>query len=467
MLPADPLAWAIKQFRDDGMSSQYDRYRRYYDGDQATRLSQPHFDRAFGKLYEALTYNRSNSVVDAIADRLRLTGFQGEGGVDVPDDLMAIWNENRMDKREGEVNQEALTAGDGYVIIWPHPQSGRPVIWPQDAQCIRVLYDDEQPGLILLAAKLWRTTDDYIRLNLYLPDRLEKYISRAKHKSNLPSSANAFEVFQPEGDLRTPLGYDWFTEQLPSVPVFHFANNARTGRYGRSELRDVIPLQDGLNYAMALLMSSTEHEGYKQKYATGLPANWQDSGVDVGRDSMLVANDPQAKFGNFEAGDLQSLIRVSEQFDVQIARVSKIPVHYLAMAGDFPSGEALKTAESPFVRKVQDRQVAFGNIWEDVMTLAMRMLGVDVPELEAQYEPAEPQSDKERAELALLYKQAGFPLPSVLHEIGMDDSDIQRVMDDRQGEVEMAQRAFDSGNSPANPDFGNQQQPPQQGAQAA
>src|SRR4051794_23720314 len=131
MLPADPLSWAIKQFRDDGMSLQYDRYHRYYDGDQATRLSQPHFDRAFGKLYEALTYNRSNSVVDAIADRLRLTGFQGEGGVDVPDDLMTIWNENRMDKREGEVNQEALTAGDGYVIIWPHPQSGRPVIWPQ------------------------------------------------------------------------------------------------------------------------------------------------------------------------------------------------------------------------------------------------------------------------------------------------------------------------------------------------
>src|SRR4029079_2306857 len=105
-----------------------------------------------------------------------------------------------------------------------------------------------------------------------------------------------FEPYQPDGDLSWPLGYDWFVDGKQNIPVMHFANNARTGRYGRSELRDVIPLQDGINYAVALLMSSAEHEGYKQKWAAGLPANWADAGVDVGRDRLLAVSDPQGRF---------------------------------------------------------------------------------------------------------------------------------------------------------------------------
>lgn len=455
MLPADPLKWAIQQFRDDGLTARYTRYLNYADGVQDSRLSQPHFDRAFGKLYEALTYNRCKSVIDTIADRVRLTGFQLIGGGKLPTIFTDAWDENRMDKREGEVNQEALTAGDAYVIVWPHPQTGRPVIWPQDAANMRVLYDDEQPGLVSLAAKGWRTTDDYYRLNLYLPDRLEKYVTRGKYKSGIPAGPTTFERFQPEGDLTWPLRYDWFTEQLPNIPVLHFANNARTGRYGRSELKDVIPLQDGINYAMALLMSSVEQEGYKQKWAAGLPTNWKDLGVDVGRDRLLAASDAQAKFGNFEAGDLESLIKVNEQFDVQIARVSKIPVHYLSLSGDFPSGESLKTADTPLVRKAEDIHTAFGNDWEDAAALTMRMLKIaEPPRIEAQYFPAEPQSDKEEAERAVLLKQAGWPLPAILRELDKTEDEIAAILADRQGEMEMARQMFDAGeDTEANPEF--------------
>jgi hypothetical protein len=467
MLPADPLSWAIKQFRDDGLNARYDLYLKYADGQQSTRLSQPHYDRAFGKLYEALTYNRCKAVIDTIADRVKLTGFQVKGGGTPPSQLDDIWDENRMDKREGEVNQEFLTTGDAYVIVWPDVDTGIPQIDPNDASMLRVLYDDEHTGRILMAAKLWRTEDEYVRLNLYLPDRLEKYISKSRHKSSMPSTGNAFEQFQPDGDLLWPLIYDWFQPRRPSLPVFHFANNARTSRYGRSELKDVIQLQDGINFGMAALISSIEHEGYKQKNLAGAPTNWAESGVNVGRDSMLVVTDPQAKFGQFEAGDLASLIQSCDHFDVLISRVSKIPVHYLMLSGDFPSGESLKTADTPIVRKAEDIQTAAGNDWEDAAAMSLRQSGLtDPPRLEAQYRPAEPRSDMEEAQRAVMLKQAGWPLPSILRELDKTDDEIAMILNDRQSEIEMAQRAFDSGNTPANPDFGNQQQPPpQQGAQ--
>lgn len=458
MLPADPLSWAIKQFRDDGLNARYDLYLKYADGQQSTRLSQPHYDRAFGKLYEALTYNRCKAVIDTIADRVKLTGFQVKGGGTPPTQLADIWDENRMDKREGEVNQEFLTTGDAYVVVYPDIDTGIPQIDPNDASVMRVLYDDEHTGRIQMATKMMRVEDDYIRLNLYLPDRLEKYISKQRHKQSMPRTGDAFEQYQPEGDLAWPLMYPWFQPRRPSVPVFHFANNARTGRYGRSELKDVIQLQDGINFGMAALISGIEQEGYKQKYGTALPTNWADSGVDVGRDKLLGSSDPNTRFGNFESGDLASLIQSCDHFDVLISRVSKIPVHYLMLSGDFPSGESLKTADTPIVRKAEDIQTAAGNDWEDAASMSLRQSGLtDPPRLEAQYRPAEPRSDMEEAQRAVMLKQAGWPLPAILRELDKTDDEIAMILNDRQGEIEMAQRAFDSGNTPASPDFVPQQ----------
>src|SRR5690606_40483407 len=59
----------------------------------------------------------------------------------------------------------------------------------------------------------------------------------------MPSSPRAFEPFQPESDTTWPVMLN-----VPgTVPVFHFANNARVNDYGQSELAPVLPLQDMLN----------------------------------------------------------------------------------------------------------------------------------------------------------------------------------------------------------------------------
>jgi hypothetical protein len=459
MLPTDPLAWAITQYREDRRNTTYKRYHDYADGAQGLTFATPKFQQTFGPLYDALTYNRSASVIDAIADRLMVESFNLRGGGSA-DPAIALWHDNRMDKREGEVNQEALTAGDGYVIVWPHPQSGQPVIWPQDAACVRVLYDDEQPGLIILATKLWRTTDNFLRLNVYLPDRLEKYISGNTYRTGtLPPSATVFEQHKPEGDLQWPLRYDWFREQAVNIPVFHFANNARTGHYGRSELKDVIPLQDGLNKALADLMIVAETAGFPQRWVTGhTPTNDPATGlpqkVDMGADKILGFGDADVRVGQFDVAPLPQLIAVGEAFDLMIARVSRVPVHYLGLTSNFPSGESLKTAEAPFVKKLQDRIRAYGNVWEDVMTLAMRMDGIDIaPEIEAVYESPEPRSEMEELQAATLKKQIGYSLEQILRDMGKNESEIAVIMKDKAAALERQQALFDGGNL-GNPDTG-------------
>lgn len=443
MPPTDPLAWAVAAFRDD-RGARYRTYEAYAAGDQPTAASPASAVGPLGKLLVAMTYNRCAAVVDAIADRLTIAGFRDADGPGDAGAAMAVWRANRMDKREGELYQEALTTGDAYAIVWPDPETGEPTIWPQDASAVRVRYDDERPGRVVLAAKLWRQADDALRLNLYLPDRLEKYVSRTRSRAGLPSAAGAFARYRPDGDLGWPLPYAWFRADAPSIPVFHFANNARTGRYGTSELRDVLPIQDALNKSVTDLLKGSELGGHPQKWGSGVESDQE--AIVVGVDRMLTAPQPDARFGTFAATDLQQLVAVVNQFDLMIARTSRVPVRYLAATGADASGEAKKMDDDPFVRKIVDRQVAFGNVWEDALTLALRMQGIELAfGLEASWEPAAPRSDRERAELAVLYRQAGLPLPAILREIGLTDAEIATVLGEQADAVERARAAFDAG----------------------
>lgn len=460
-VPNDPVAWAVDQFKDAARATRYAEYANYYDGVQELRFASKNLATALRGIFDALTYNRCAPVVDAVADRLHLTGFVDPGGVTV-EPAMDIWAENRMDKREGEVNLEALQSGDGYAIVWPNLTTGRPTIWPEEARHVRILYDDEEPGRVTMAAKYWLTPDGYGRLNLYLPDRLEKYVTRQKAPSGIPT-APGFERFQADTDTAWPLRYGWFRPGLPNVPVFHFGNNARTGRGGRSELRDVIPLQDGLNTTLAKLMAASEDAGAPRIVITGwAPRTNEVTGQPVDpfrrpvrpfetvNERMAAFPDKDTTVAQLPTIDLTQLIALGEAFDLMIARTARIPVHYLGLSGDFPSGESLKTAEAPFVRKVTDRQTAYGNVWEDAMGLALRQANVTLTfQLDAQYEPAEARSDRERADLAVEYATAGLPLPAILRlALGLDADEIGKVMADAQRLVPVLADQLDAGPMP-------------------
>lgn len=458
MIPSDPVAWSVGQFKESSLAAQYRTYAAYAEGNQELRYVSRNMAQALRGIFDALTYNRCAPVVDAIADRLHLIGFTDPSGASV-DPANDLWAENRMDKREGEVNLETLTSGDGYAIVWPSLNTGRPTIWPEDAANVRVRYDDEEPGLVVLAAKYWLDADGSGRLNLYLPDRLEKYVTITPAKSGIPTAAG-FTRFQAETDTEWPIRYSWYRPGVVNVPVFHFGNNARTGRYGRSELRDVIPLQDGLNVTLAKLMAASDDAATPRIVITGWsPKSNEVTGRTVDPFERPVrpfetVNERRAAFPDAATNveqlpmiDLAQLIALGEAFDLMIARTARIPVHYLGLSGNFPSGESLKTAEAPFVRKVIDRQTAFGNVWEDAMGLALRQTGMPATfQLDAVYEPAEARSDREQAELAALYAQTGMPLASILRiALGLDADEVAKVLNDAAALVPALARHLDTG----------------------
>ena len=437
-------------------AGRYARTERYYDGNHDLAFATEKFRNAFGTLFREFALNLCPVICDAVRDKLRVTGFSPENGNAGEQSAATrrIWQMNRMAKRAGEIHKEALKNGDAYAIVWPNAR-GEAVIYPNKAANVSVVYDDDTPGRIALAAKYWRTADKRIRLNLFYPDRIQKYISRNETEGTLPDAGG----FQPFGDAGNVGRRDAGTSSdvrgsipasqrlalsasdsvIPNpygvVPVFHFANNSDIGMPGRSELDSALPVQDGLNKSVLDMLVAMEFSAYRQRWAAGIEYEIDSNGKIVapfqsGLDQLWITENANARFGDFEDAHLEQFLKVKDSFRVDIASVTGTPLHYLMQNTDgFPSGESLRKSETRFVAKVRDRQDSFGQVWADLMAFALMVEGQGRNiRLLTEWEDPSPMSEREMLENILLKKQIGLSTELALIEAGYGEADVKRMV---------------------------------------
>jgi hypothetical protein len=446
------LGWAIKQFHRERIAD-YRLYDEYYEGEQKLAFATEKFRNTFGTVFKEFAENACAPVVDSLSDRLEITGFQSSQAQTVTEDIptgpnipgapqasvkkvtvqdeigtqaLEIWRANRMDLQANEVHSESLKEGDAYVIVWPD-ENGDPQIFPNCAIQCCIEYDSENKTKVLRAAKTWYDEEIGWRINVYLPDKILKFAQRNK--------ADTFPTTE-RGMRRIETVQNTFGR----VPVFHFPNR-RLRSYGVSELQGIIPLQDGLNKSVMDMMIAMEFASFKQRYIVGLEVDI-DEGTgqptdptyrNFGVDRIMAIPDLEAKVGQFDATDLTQFLKVTEKFWASIARVSGTPLHYFFITqGDFPSGEAMKSAEARFVKRILDRQTAFGNVWEDVMLFALRIKGTqqDDLRLETLWKDAAPKSEAELADTSVKKKAVGVSRSQILKEMGYDDETVYRMLEE-------------------------------------
>jgi hypothetical protein len=450
-MATDDVTWALETL--GGRLTAYQLADDYYDGRHRLAFATDKFRSAFGSLISAFAENLCSSVVDTVADRLQVSGFAAddEAAMALTD---ALWQANRMDRRAGEVHAEALKSGDAYLIVWPGAD-GTARFYPQQAEQVCVYYDPEDPGRITKGAKVfWQEDLLAWRVNLYCADRIEKYVGKPQGKmggSTFPTNGGSFEVYRPAGES-WPLLNPWGV-----VPVFHFGNNAATGAVGVSELANVVPLQDALNKSLTDMLVAMEFVALPQRWITGLEIDIDETTgkplmpFQPGADRVWAVGAPDARFGQFEGADLTGFLGAQDGFRVAIARVSRTPLHLLItnQMGEYPSGEALKTAEEPLNAKVRDRQIAFGNVWEDAVSFALRMSGVEVEGLACQWQDFTARNSQSYIEGLLLKKQLGASEEQLLLEAGYSAEDVARMKQEREAETadvsEQIMAAFDRG----------------------
>ncbi len=157
---------------------------------------------------------------------------------------------------------------------------------------------------------------------------------------------------------------------------------------------------------------------------TGIPK----VGFDAGEDRLWFTNDQHVKFGQFDSTDLSQFLQVADSYRIEMARISGTPTHFfLINTSDAMSGEALKTLESRFTKKVYRLGINFGVVWANVMKLALRMQGSTIADdnLTTQWESPEQRSEKERLEcLGLKRDILEVPVDTLREEYGYTLEDI-------------------------------------------
>jgi hypothetical protein len=420
------INWALDQFH--AKLPAYKIARNYYDGDQRLAFASEKLNSAFGRLFKAFSDNLMPTVVETVKDRLKLDGFtvagKEEGQTDeaIQPTLDELWRRNRLLVRANQVHLDSLIEGDSYVIVWPNRFDNEfPTFYPNCASAIVIDYDDEQPGYITRAAKAYEAKDKHWRLTLYFRNRIEKYVTQ-NAVEGLPDRPNAFIRLIDSDPWPIPNPYD-------KVPVFHFANRASIGQPGCSELRESMPLQDALNKSIADMLVASEFYGVPQRWLTGLE---DESVIKQAQErfklmsgGLWATSDKDAKFGEFSAADISKFITVSETFRKEIARVSRTPLHYFALEGEFPSGESLRVSEGPLIRKVKDRQETWGAVWGDAFRFALQIGNHGDHEPQPKWlNPETRDDDGEVTRAATKVTQLQIPYEQVWREMGYTETQI-------------------------------------------
>lgn len=448
------LGWALEQFRSERIE-RYKLYSEYYEGFHTLAFATEKFRNTFGSTFKEFAENACAAVVDSLTDRLSVMGFQTSEAEVVTEDvptgpsvegsprasikkvtvkdplgqtLLDIWRRNRMDLKANEVHAETLAVGDSYAIVWPNA-AGKAEIFPQKGVQCCIEYESEDSKTTLRGAKVWFDPNlGRFRVNVYLPNQILKYVQ----KNASETLAEKDTSFALTAAVQNPYG---------EVPLFHFPNK-KVRRYGVSELRDVLPLQNALNKSVMDMLIAMEFASFKQRYVIGLEVEIDEAtGQPVdptyrnfGVDRIMAVPDLEAKVGQFDATDLGQFLRVQEKFWASIARVSGTPLHYFFITqGDFPSGEAMKSAEARFVKKISDRQTSFGNVWEDAMRFALKIEERAQPEdlqIETLWSDAAPKSEAELADTAVKKKAVGVSRSQILKEMGYDDETVYRMLEE-------------------------------------
>jgi hypothetical protein len=357
------LETAIKNFR--AAAHRYEKPDRYYRGDHDLAFTTEKFASAFGSLFREFALNLCPSICDAVRDKLKITGFslgtqaslpayvardaasvgsphvpgpppehlragwlsKGSSsdqsplvGKEIHKAIDSLWSDNRMDLTAEEIHLEALKLGDSYAIAWPGPE-GKVCIYPQRAAQSTVAYDEQIPGRMKWAAKYWRDANEHIRLEIFYPDRIEYYISGSKSSIALPD----FREFRPflDPEIRDP--HSAIRNPFGRIPLFHFANTSEIGAFGRSELAQAIPIQNGLNKSVLDMLVAMEFSSFRQRWVAGIDFEMTESGepsspFKSGVDRLWMSSNPQASFGDFNTTDLEQFLKVKDSFSRRYGR---------------------------------------------------------------------------------------------------------------------------------------------------
>jgi len=404
-------------------------FEDYYCGRHPLLFATEKFRKAFGLTLHELADNWMELIIAAVGERLNVEGFRlGESPKGDPA-AWRIWQRNGLDAESEIGHTEALINGCAYGLAWwDEDNVEQASITVEHPYQMIVAASPANPRKRVAALKKWQDDEGYLNATLYLPAEISKWRSRVKASDGGGKTTwEARQVVDEPWPLENKLGV------VPVVPLVNHPRLLR--RDGESELARAIPIQNAINKLVCDLLVGSEFYAFRARWATGLeipedPETGQEiDTLKMAFDRVWTSKDPKAQFGEFGQSDLGNWVKSIEMFVQHMASQTATPPHRFYLGGQFPSGEALKSAESGLVAKARRRARHYGEGWEEIMRLAFLIEGQDelaVTNSETIWGDFETRSETAHADYLVKLKALNVPDAQLWEDAGYSPTQIAR-----------------------------------------
>src|SRR5690606_3222069 len=174
--------------------------------------------------------------VDAIGNRLDVTGFRMPGAESADAALWDVWQYNNMDERQSFAHTDALSLARSYVCVGTNTEDREFPLITVESPMEMIAVRDPRTHRISSALRLYGLSDGVEkRATLYLPNQTRWLIL---------DNGKWVDEFDPD------------EHKLGTVPIASLVNRSRATRVdgsiveGVSEMADVIPIADSASRAI-------------------------------------------------------------------------------------------------------------------------------------------------------------------------------------------------------------------------
>ena len=406
MIPSTPEQWlSLLTARLDARQSRLSALRDYLAGNPPLPEGAVNDETAYRDFQLKSRTNFAELVVDAVAERMRVGGFQVGTTSDDDDAARAVWRENMLDVGSADIHRDMLAVGVAYAVL----TGDRRVMVEAPEFCITD--DDPRTKLPRAGLIVWRDTAagmDYA--DLLLPRTVQRFSREipdsqmlvTKGSFHAPSAGDFFSA-NPIEVTRSWNQGQWEPETAPmihgyrEVPIVKFANRDEVGEFERHT-----DLLDRINWGLLQRLVITATQAWKQRaikgelpthdaegneidygavFAPGAGALWTlPDGVDIWESSQT------------DIGPILTAIKDDIQ---HLAAVTRTPMSTFMPGGENQSAEGAAFAREGLVFKTEDRIARASSAWDRLMRLVL-----DTDAVVTKWMPAERQSLAERGDAA-------------------------------------------------------------------
>lgn len=399
----------------DSKKAGYTAYFDYYDGDQPVLYTANRLQQIFKGIDAVFTENWCAVVVDATKARINLSSITVPPSV--ADLWQDIWDGSELQLESDDAHESCLVTGESFIVAWPD-DDGVPQAYYNDPRLCHVFYSQANPRVKEFAAKWYAEPSGAVKLTLYYPDKLEYYIA-----NRAPSTYSSFEPDPEEPEALNPYG---------EIPVFHLRLAKRTVK---SDLKSVIPIQNGINKLLADMMVAAEYGAFKQRYVisnSDTAGKLKNAPNEIWHVPAGDGMGQQSQIGQLEPTDLSNYLGAIDNLSLAVSSITQTPKHFFFNQGGNVSGEALIAMEAPLNRKALDRIERFTPVWRDLTRFLLKIAGHTVGEFEIDPifdQPATVQP-LTSAQILQTYRSAGLPLITSARWAGRTAQEIEDLKAD-------------------------------------